>query len=673
MSCTTPARPRRPHLRRSLLALVALMAGIVRHPVAAAQTPGNDFFGYANAAWLQAATIPAGRERWGARDEIAALTRTRMTALLEGAAHAPAGSLARKVADYRAAYLDERTIDARGLAPLQPLLAPIDRIDGRPALTRALGAGMLADVDPMNWGVYRSASLLGLAVEEGLNGERTNVPFLVQGGLGLPDREPYLGDDSAMVVLRARYRRYIARMFTLAGLDQADARADRVLTLETAIARSQATREASAQDHNADSLWTRSDFARRAPGMDWALFFDAAGLGHEERFIAWQPSALIGVAALVAARPLEEWKDYLRFRAIDRYADLLPRELRDEALAFHAPAAASRADRALAATQGALGQGIGRLYVERYFPPAQKARVRRVVDDVVAAFARRVEGASWMTPATRAIALEKVRTLYVGIGYPERWQDYAGLTVDPDDALGNARRAEARACRQALERLGRPVDRHEWWITPQTAGAILIFQLNAYDFTAALLVPPKFDSAGSDAAAYGAIGAIIGHDVSHYVDLLGADYDLQGAARRWWTAEDLARFDTLTRPLVEQFAAYRPLPDATIDGLRSRSENVADLAGLVAAFDAYRATLGARARDSAYIRARDREFFIAFAQGWRSVQSEAGLRAQLGNDNHAPDRYRVALVRNLDAWYAAFDVTPGDALYLAPADRVRIW
>jgi predicted metalloendopeptidase len=217
------------------------------------------------------------------------------------------------------------------------------------------------------------------------------------------------------------------------------------------------------------------------------------------------------------------------------------------------------------------------------------------------------------------------------------------------------------------------VDRREWWITPQTAGAILIFQLNAYDLTAALLVPPKYDSAGSEAAAYGAIGSIIGHDVSHYVDLLGADYALDGAARNWWTAGDRARFDTLTRPLVAQFAEYRPLADLGIDGMRTRTENVADLAGLVAAFDAYRAARGGHAESPEELRAADREFFIALAQGWRSRSTDEGLRAQLTNDNHAPDRYRVALVRNLDAWYAAFDVTPDDALYLAPAARVRVW
>lgn len=645
----------------------------VERGVDPAIVPGDDFFGYANGAWLKSTTIPEGRQRWGAREEIAATTRERLAALLDGADSAPARSLARKVADFRSAFLDETGIEARGTAPVRPLLAEIGALRDRAALTRYLGRELRPDVDPMNWGIYRSSHILGLAVEEGLNGERNNVPFLVQGGLGLPDRDDYLSAAPEKAELRTRYLAFIELLLREGGLDRPAERAAQVLDLETAIARTHAGQEASAQDHNADSLWTRADFARRAPGMDWSAFFAAAGLEHQGSFIAWQPGALTGVATLVASRPLEVWKDFLRVRILDRYADLLPRRFAEPALAMHGNADTPRAARGLAALQGAMGEGIGRLYVERYFPAAQKARVREVVGNVTAAFLKRVEAATWMTPATKATALQKIRTLYVGIGYPDSWQGYDDLAVDPHDAFGNQRRVEARAYRRVLARLGRPVDRTEWWMTPQVAGGLLIFQLNAYEFSAALLVPPKFDSAASDAAAYGAVGAIIGHDVSHYVDLLGAEYDLDGRARRWWSQEDLARFDTLTRPLVDQVVALRPLAGVAIDGMRTRTESVADLAGLVAAFDAYRTASGALAREPGAVRAQDREFFLAFAQGYRSTLTEAGLRAQLAGDNHAPDRYRVALVRNLDAWYEAFDVRPGQALYLPPSARVRVW
>ena len=278
-----------------------------------------------------------------------------------------------------------------------------------------------------------------------------------------------------------------------------------------------------------------------------------------------------------------------------------------------------------------------------------------------------------MSPSTKALALIKLKTLYVGIGYPERWQDYSDLAVDPADAVGNLRRVADRTHRLALGQLGRPVDRAAWWISPARAGAILVFQQNAYDFSAALLQPPKYDAAASDAATYGAIGAVIGHDVSHFIDLLGAEYDTDGRIRHWWTAEDLSRYQALTEPLAGQFSAYHPLPDLSVNGKSTRVENVADLAGLVAAFDAYRGTLGTRAADRDYVRRHDREFFIAFAESWRSRMTDSALRAQVATDIHAPDRYRVATVRNLDAWYDAFGVQPGQQLYLAPDARVRIW
>ena len=332
----------------------------------------------------------------------------------------------------------------------------------------------------------------------------------------------------------------------------------------------------------------------------------------------------------------------------------------------------SRPQRADDATEAALGDVIGQLYAERYFSPEEKARVRHVVDDVTAAFIARVERATWMSAPTKARALAKLKTLYVGIGYPEKWPDYSDLVVNPTAAVGNLRNVADRDRRHALARLGCAVDMKAWLISPHTVGAVLVFQQNAYDFSAALLQPPKFDPASSDAASYGAIGAIIGHDVSHFVDVLGAEYDVDGAMRHWWTADDALRFKALAEPLARQFSGYRPFPDITIDGMLTQTENIADLAGLASAFDAYRATLGARASDRSYVRRHDREFFIAFAQSWRVRTTEAALRAQLSSD-HAPERYRVSTVRNLDAWYDAFDVQPGQALYLEPAARVHIW
>ncbi len=677
-------------------ALACGAALTVQAQVAAAQTakagepgvdagikPGDDFFAYANGGWLKATEIPAGKERWNGRDEIAELTRRQVLQLLDDAAAAPAGSTARKVADFRAAWLNETAIEAKGIAPLKPMLERIDRVRDKAALTRLLGSGLRADVDPMNLGVYDSAHLLGLAVQASIHGEKTYVVFLVQGGLGLPSRELYVGTEPAAQALRARYQEAVGSVLALAapgtGPDRAAAaqRAEAVMALETAIAQSHATAEASDNELNANNLWTRADFASQAPGMDWPAFFAAAGLAKQQTFVAWQPSAVKGAAALVAAQPLQAWKDYLRVRLIAAYADVLPRAFSAQAPALRGVAATAapqspRTQRATELTQSALGDAIGRMYAERHFPVAQKARVQAIVANVVTAFDRRLDAVTWMSPASKAIARAKLKALYFGIGYPEKWQDYSDLAVDAADAVGNQRRIADRNYRRSLARLGKPVDRTEWVVAPQWAGAVLLFQQNSYNFTAALLQAPKFDAAASDAMNYGAIGAIAGHEVSHFIDTLGAEYGVDGQRRRWWTPEDVARFETAYTPLVNQVSGYRPFPDLTVNGKLTLTENIADLGGLAAAFDAYRATLGPKAADKDYVRQQDRQFFIGFARSWRSMYRDEALKKQLAND-HAPENYRIATVRNIDAWYDAFDVQPGQKLYLEPAARVRIW
>jgi putative endopeptidase len=644
----------------------------LEHSVDTTVAPGDDFFAYANGRWLATTSIPPGKDRWGARDEIARLTRQRVTRLLRESGAAPAGSLAREVRTFRMAYADEAAIERRGLAPLRPALDSIDGVRDRAALTRLLGSQMRADVDPLNWGVYTSAHLLGLAVEHGIHGETGYTPFLLQGGLGLGDRERYLDTTAVAAHSGTRYVAYVAHQLELAGFHDSARRAAAVVALEVDIARSHATAEASADDRNADNVWTRADFANRARGLDWTSFFLAARLGAQQSFVVWQPSAVTGLAMLVASRPLEVWKDYLRFHAVDRRADVLPRALADAALVVHG-VTRSRAERADEMTMSALSDAVSRLYAERYFPSKEKARVQRIVAGVKAAFARRVLAAAWMSPAARALAAAKVRTSYIGVGYPDRWPVHSKLFLSSTDPLRNLELVAERRYREALARLDDPFDVTEWLMPAYQPGAILIFQQNTYDFAAALLQPPKFDPAASDAAAYGAVGAIIGHDITHFVDLLGAGYDTTGGMRGWWDSGDSARFDTVARPLVDQYSKYRPLTDASVDGLRTRTENVADLGGLVSAFDAYRLSLDRASVDAATLRRLDREFFIAFAQAWRSRETDHALRARLGTDAHAPDRYRAATVRNMDAWYAAFDVRPGQRLYLDPDARVRIW
>jgi predicted metalloendopeptidase len=543
-----------------------------------------------------------------------------------------------------------------------PVLARIDAVRDKGALTRLLGSWMLADADPMNVGTYESAHLFGLAVGPGNHGEKTNVVFLVQGGLGLGSREPYLADDAGK---RDGYQRHLARLLELGGFDRAGERAAAVLQLEIALARTHATGEFSADEKNAGNLWTRADFARQAPGLDWAQFFEAAGLGSQQALVAWQPDAIKGCAALVESQPLSTWLDYLRARTLDEQADILPRPFQESSATIHGA-------RSTDTPPAALGGLIAQLYAERHFPAAQKARVNLIVRNVSAAFRRRVESVSWLSPASRRAALAKIDVVYFGVGYPERWPNYSSLVVNAADPIGNRMRLAEWNYRETVSRVGQPVDPAAWWITPQTPGAVLLFNQNAYNFAAALLQAPKYDAAASDAMNYGAIGAIVGHELSHFVDTLGADYDAAGAKVRWWTPQDMTGYEAATAPLVRQYSNYSIPSGEHLDGKLALVENVADLAGLSAAFDAYRLTLGDRARNKEYVRQQDREFFTGYAHAWRSQYRDDALRKQAATD-HVPERFRIATVRNLDAWYEAFNVTPGQKLYLEPRARVRVW
>jgi putative endopeptidase len=379
---------------------------------------------------------------------------------------------------------------------------------------------------------------------------------------------------------------------------------------------------------------------------------------------------------LVASQPLQAWKDYLRFHVVHDHADVLPHAVAEQASALRAAAVGaspSREQRALDATQAAMSDALGRMYAQRYFPAEHKARVQAIAAHVIAAFSQRVEAVTWMSPATKTMALAKLKSVYFGVGYPEKWQDDADLTLYPTDAFGNLQRIEGRHYRQALDRLGKKVDKTAWGIAAQRPGAVLLFHQNAYNFAAALLQPPKFDPDASDAANYGAIGAIVGHELSHFIDTLGAEYEADGRMRRWWTTDDLSRYEASTAALVNQFSGYQAFADLAIEGKLTLTENLADLGGLAAAFDAYRRTLGSRINDKDHVRQQDRQFFIGFARAWRSKSGEPALRAQIATDGHAPERWRIATVRNLDAWYEAFDVQPGQRLYLEPKARVRIW
>ncbi len=665
----------------SLAFAPAFAAGQATAPKSATATaepqvlPGDDFFTYANGDWLAKTEIPADRSSWGAFAVMAETTNERIRKLIEAAAaDKGARGEARMVADYYTSFMDEAGIEAKGTAPLKPVLAKIDAIKDKAALTRALGASLRADVDPLNSTNFNTENLFGLWVSQGLTDPSRNTPYLLQGGLGMPDRAYYLTDSPRMAELRAKYQQHIAAMLKLAGYGDTDARAARVMALEMKIAQSHASREDSANVLKANNTWTMKDFTAKAPGMDWKAFFKSANLGGAERFIVWHPGAVTGAAALVDGTDVGTWKDFLAFHQVNHFAATLPKAFGDQKFEFAGkalsgtPQQSLRWKRALAVTNGALEDAVGKMYVERYFPAENKVRLKQMVTNIIGAFSRRIDTLDWMAPATRAQAQEKLKTMYVGVGYPDRWRSYAGLKVVPGDAFGNAMRAEQFHYAQQVAKLKQKVDKTAWAMPPQLVNAVNLPLQNAMNFPAAILQPPFFDAAAPDGANYGAIGSIIGHEISHSFDDQGSQFDAQGRLRDWWTKDDMAYFKKAADKLVQQFNAYKPFPDLAVNGQLTLSENLADLAGVSASYDAYKASLGKNAAADA-----DRQFFLGYAAAWQTKVREPALRQRVLTDGHAPAQYRTAIVRNLEPWYQAFDVKPGQKLYLAPSERVRVW
>ncbi|MGI8839785.1 MAG: M13 family metallopeptidase [Caulobacteraceae bacterium] len=645
-----------------------------------AVAPGQDFFAYANGGWVKATQIPPDRARWGVGAIMAQRTDRRVADLIQetAAARPSAASEARKVADYYAAFMDEGAIEAAGLAPLAPTLSRIAAIADKTALAAALGAELRADVDILNATNLHTERLFGLWVAQDLDDPSQYAPFLLQGGLSMPDRDYYLDASPRMEAIRAAYRAHIAKVLTLAGIAGAPAKAAAIFALERRIAATPVGRADSEDVRKGDNHWAAADFPARAPGLDWRAYFAAAGLKNQKRFVVWQPSAVTGAAALVGSVPLATWKDYLTFHAIDRAAPVLPKAFVDEDFDFYGKvlsgtaALSPRWRRAVDATNAALGEAVGRLYVDRYFPPLAKAKIEALVEGLIAAFGRRIDALTWMAPETKVEAKAKLAALEVGVGYPDKWRSYAGLEVGPG-ALANWRRAGLFEYRRNLAKLGAPVDRGEWVMTPQTVNAVNLPAMNALNFPAAILQAPDFDPAAPAAVNYGAIGATIGHEISHSFDDQGALFDATGKLRDWWTPGDFAHFEASAGALVREFDAYRPFPDLAVNGRQTLSENIADVAGLAVAYDAYVHSLNGRPAPVVNGLTGDQQFFLAFAQSWRSKSREAALRRQILTDGHAPAEYRADTARNIDAWYPAFGARPGQALYLAPADRVRMW
>jgi putative endopeptidase len=643
--------------------------------------PGDDFYAYANGAWISATEIPADRSSYGNAAILSELTTQRVNELLKEAAaqHARPGTEAQQIGDYYDSFMDETAIESQRLKPIEPALKRIDDIFSRSGLAAALGETLRADVDILNSTNLYTPHLFGLWVAQDLNDPKRYLPFLLQGGLGMPDREYYLGTSAAMAAIRPQYVAHIATVLKLAGIDSPEKRAAKIFELERRMAEVHWTRAASEQIAAGNNHWSREQFYAQAPDLDWRAFFSAAGLSGQNEFVVWQPSALIGLSTLIATEALDTWKDYLKFHALDDAAPYLPKKFVDENFAFYAhvldgtPEISPRWKRAVAACDALLGDAVGKLYVGKYFSPEQKKRAEAMVHNLLAAFNARIDRLDWMAPQTKLVAKAKLKALKIGVGYPDHWRSYKGLKITRGGAFDNWSRADLYEYRRQLAKLGEPVDRSEWVMNAQLVNAVNLPAMNAINFPAAVLQPPYFDPEQPLVMDYGAIGATIGHEISHSFDDQGALFDAQGRLNNWWQPDDFAHFRASGARLAAQFDTYKPFADLHINGEQTLSENIADVAGLNAAYDAYRlATQGAPAQPLSGFDA-DQLFFLSFAQSWRGKIREPALRAEIISDGHAPAQYRTYTVRNLDAWYAAFAVKPGEKLYLAPDDRVRVW
>jgi putative endopeptidase len=644
--------------------------------------PGDDFNSYANGGWKKTAEIPADRASTGIFLEVFEKAEKRNAELIKaaGTGDAVAGSNQRLIADYYKAYMDEAAIEKAGLAPLQPELTKIDALADKAALSAALGAQLRADVDPINATHLDTEHLLGLFVAQGLEDPSKNVPYLLQGGLGMPNRDYYLKTDKDMVEARTKYAAYVQAVLTQAGTPDAAAKAKAVVALETKIAQAQSSIVDSEDIHKANNPWPRTAFASKAPGLDWNAYFKAAGLDDQPTFIVWQPATVTKFAALVASEPLDTWKAWLRFHTINENASgLLPKAF--DALSFDfygktltgTPKQRDRWKRGIGRVNGDLGDAVGQIYVKQYFPASSRAEVQDMVKNILHAFDQRVDTLDWMAPSTKQKAKAKITSLKVGVGYPDTWRDYSKLVIRPDDALGNHLRAELTEYAHQKAKLGKPVDRDEWWMTPQTVNAVNLPLQNALNFPAAILEAPFFDPKADAASNYGSIGAVIGHEISHSFDNTGAEFDAEGRLANWWTPADQAHFKAAGQRLVEQFNQYEALPGLHINGQQTLGENIADLSGLTVAYAAYKESLGGKPAPVIDGLTGDQRFFLAFAQSWREKTRDAAMRQQVIGDGHAPGEFRAQTVRNLDPWYDAFQPKPGQKLYLDPKQRVRIW
>jgi putative endopeptidase len=600
-----------------------------------------------------------------------------MRAILDALEKKPASRLdaeEKKLRDFYDAFMDQKQIEERGLAPAQGELATFASLQTPQDIARAMGSVKLMTLAPFD-----------MNIDVDRKNPRAYAITIRQSGIGMPNRDYYSSKDPAIVQTRDAYRKYLATMLSLAGVTDAEQRAAEVYAVEAKIAEAQWPNAERRQVEKTYNPMGISELEQLAPQFPWRAYFEGAGIPlqsprGERQLIAGEKSAFPKLAAIFAETPVAVWRDYLTVHFLHQVAAELPKRFDDADFAFYGtviqgnPEQLDRATRAVHLIDDNLGEALGKLYVTRYFPPAAKAKAEQLVGNLLKVYDADIHTLSWMTEATRQKALEKLHQFTPHIGYPEKWRDYSAYEVSRDALVADVENGALFEWNRELRRIDRPVDRSEWGMSPPTVNAYYTSVFNAIFFPAAILQPPFFDPNADDAVNYGGIGAVIGHEISHGFDDQGSKSDGTGELNNWWTAEDRKNFDARTAQVVAQYNSYEPLPGLHVNGAFTLGENIADLAGLTIAYKAYHISLNGKEPPLRDGFTGDQRFFLSFGQIWRSKYREGALRAQVLSNPHAPGEFRaIGATRNLDAWYKTFDVTPDQKYYLAPENRVQLW
>ena len=651
-----------------------LTSGVEQQNIDPTVRAQDDFYRHVNGTWLKNTEIPADKSAWGAFHELNEATLPQLRGIIENAAKSPAahGTEAQQIGDLYASFMDKPRLETLGLKPIESELATVAALKDKKQIAALIAHyNQIGVTAPYDFGVHQDA--------------KDSTKYIVdlgQSGLGLPDRDYYLkNDDAKLKDARVKYQAHISKMLAMSGDRHAGADARKIMTLETALAKVQWTK---VQNRDPVKTYNRVELvklARLAPGYDWTSYLAATGIAGKVTYVVVsQPSYLTGFGKVLKSTPLPVWKTYFRWHVLSSYAPYLSKSYVDQNFAFYGtvlrgiPQPEPRWKRAVKLAEGGIGEGLGKLYVAQYFPPDNKARMEKLVGNLLAAYRESIDTLDWMTPATKKEAQAKLATFMPKIGYPNKWRDYSTLTIAKNDLVGNVRRANLFEYRRNIDKLGKPIDREEWGMTPQTVNAYYNPELNEIVFPAAILQPPFFNVNADDAVNYGAIGAVIGHEISHGFDDQGAQYDGLGNLRDWWTKADHEKFAAKTKALIAQYSAYSPLPGYHVNGELTLGENIADNSGLAIAYKAYQLSLGGKPAPVIDGMTGDQRFYIGFGQVWRGKVRDQQAIVYLKTDPHSPPQFRGnGTLKNQPGFYSAFGIKPGDKMYLPPEQRVIMW